>query len=85
MTDIVERLRRFHAEIVASDGAESEQMKMTREAADEIERLRAHEAALVNTGKDMDREIEQLRAERDGLKKRVEYLLELQAEAKKSP
>ena len=38
--DIVERLRAFHAEIVASDGGESDQMKMMRDAADEIERLR---------------------------------------------
>lgn len=37
---LVEQLRRFHAEIVECDeGRESEQMKMTREAADEIERL----------------------------------------------
>lgn len=39
MSDLVLRLRAFHAEIVASDGGESEQMAMTREAADAIEAL----------------------------------------------
>lgn len=38
--DIVDRLRKFHAEIVASDGGESPQMAMMREAADNIEFLR---------------------------------------------
>lgn len=40
-TDIVERLRVTHAEVVQSDGGECEFIAMFREAADDIERLRA--------------------------------------------
>jgi hypothetical protein len=40
MTDIVERLRTTHAEVVRDDGGECDFIAMFREAADEIERLR---------------------------------------------
>ncbi len=40
VSDIVERLRKFWREVTEDDGGESPQMVMTREAADEIERLR---------------------------------------------
>jgi hypothetical protein len=45
VADIEERLRAFHREIVESDGAESEQMAMEREAADTIAELRGKLAA----------------------------------------
>lgn len=60
--DLVARLRRFHSEVVSADGAESGQMRMMREAANEIERLRAEVAAAREAGaKDM------LRRLRDGI------------------
>lgn len=37
--DILAELRRYHAEIVACDGAECEAMRLTRWAIEEIERL----------------------------------------------
>lgn len=38
---LVQQLRTFWREVTESDGGESPQMAMTREAADEIDRLRA--------------------------------------------
>lgn len=40
MTDIVERLRKTHAEVVRDDGGECDFIALFREAAAEIERLR---------------------------------------------
>jgi hypothetical protein len=62
MSDIVARLRKFHAEIVASDGAESGQMAMTREAADEIADLKSANALLRGLIENRDADIERLKA-----------------------
>lgn len=61
--DIVERLLQFHQEIVESDGGESPQMAMTREAAEEISRLRGVEEDHAQAGEiiiELKQEIERL-------------------------
>jgi hypothetical protein len=62
MTDIVERLRTTHAEVVRDDGGECEFIAMFREAADEIER--------------QDQEIQLLIGERIGYERRIDKLEE---------